>query len=131
MKCRLLPLVWVGMLCVLGTTLEAQQPSAFDLNITGSYREKPLPEILSDLESRYPVKFYYIPEKVPFYPITVEFTGQPFFQVMKKLLEGSLLTFSKWSANEIVLVPDDNRNRNFGTRILLLIISINVIIFLR
>ena len=113
MKCRLLPLVWVGMLCVLGTTLEAQQPSAFDLNITGSYREKPLPEILSDLESRYPVKFYYIPEKVPFYPITLEFNGQPFFQVMKKLLEGSLLTFSKWSANEIVLVPDDNRNRVF------------------
>jgi hypothetical protein len=93
--------------------LQAQQVSIFDLPITGSYVERPLPEILSDLESRYPVKFYYIPEKIPFYPITLDFTGQPFFQIMKKLLDGSVLTFSKWSANEIVLVPNGSLNKAF------------------
>lgn len=113
MKLKWLTLLCSGLMILATSTLHAQQQSAFDLNISGSYQERPLPEILSDLESRYPVKFYYIPEKVPFYPITLEFNSQPFYQVMKKLLEGSLLTFSKWSANEMVLVPVDQRNRTF------------------
>jgi hypothetical protein len=113
MKLKLFPLAWMIGLCLLVNVLKAQQPSVFDLKITGSYQEKPLPEILSDLESRYPVKFYYIPDKIPFFPITADFTSQSFYQVMKKLLEGSLLTFSKWSANEIVLVPSGNLNRAF------------------
>lgn len=107
--------LWVVLLGLLNKPVYAQpNSSVFDLLITGSYQERPLPEILSDLEARYPpIKFYYIPEKIPFYPITVEFKGQTFYQVMKKLLEGSLLTFSKWSANEMVLVPDDQRNKTF------------------
>lgn len=113
MKLKWLTLLCSGLLILATSTLQAQQQSAFDLSISGSYQERALPEILSDLESRYPVKFYYIPEKVPFYPITIEFKAQPFYQVMKKLLEGSLLTFSKWSPNEMVLVPEDQRNRAF------------------
>ena len=113
MKLNLLPLLCSGLLCLAVNLLQAQQTSAFDLSITGAYQERALPEILSDLESRYPVKFYYIPERIPFYHITIEFKGQPFYQVMKKLLEGSLLTFTKWSPNEMVLVPEDQRNRAF------------------
>lgn len=113
MKLNLLPLLCSGLLFLAANLLQAQQTSAFDLSITGAYQERALPEILGDLESRYPVKFYYIPERIPFYPITIEFKGQPFYQVMKKLLEGSLLTFTKWSSNEMVLVPEDQRNRAF------------------
>jgi len=72
MKLKLFPLAWMIGLCLLVNVLKAQQPSVFDLKITGSYQEKPLPEILSDLESRYPVKFYYIPDKIPFFPITAD-----------------------------------------------------------
>jgi hypothetical protein len=113
MKIKCYILLWGSLFCLITSNLSAQQTSIFDLPITGSYQEKPLPEILNDLETRYPVKFYYIPERVPFYPITFEFTGQTFYQVMQKLLDGSLLTFSKWSANEIVLVPTGSLNRAF------------------
>jgi hypothetical protein len=114
MKQRLHPLLSLGLLLLLACPLSAQQVDVFNLRISGTYQDRPLPELLTDLEARYPpLRFYYVPEKIPFYQLTITFQDEPFFQVVKKLLDGSLLSAGKWSATEVILVPEDNRNRAF------------------
>lgn len=98
-----------------GSLLRAQSTNVFDLRVTATYVEVPFPEVLADLENRLGIKFYYIPAKVPFYPINAEFKDQSLYLVMKKLLDGSLLTISRWAGKELVLVPEDFRNRAFVT----------------
>ena len=83
----------------------------FGLFVTVSFSEMPLIEILEVLQNKYPVTFYYDPDRLPYYPQTYDFANQTLREVLNTLLIGTSLGFSNLGEEKIVILPKNQLSR--------------------
>ncbi len=90
----------------------------FDIAITGDYRHSTLIEMFIDLEKRYPVKFYYDPDVLPYYQVNYEFTGQTLFNALQTTLPSNGLVSIGARENGIMILRKADMNRAYINRLL-------------
>ena len=103
--CLLLPVIAFGQ-------------KVFDLAITGDYRHSTLIEMFLDLEQRYPVKFYYDPNILPYYQISYEYTGQTLFNALQTTLPVNGLVCIGARENGIMILRKTDLNRDYINKLL-------------
>lgn len=74
--------------------------------ITATYNNKPLAEVISDLEARYPLRFFYKNEWIAGEGITISLTNEPLAAAVEKLLARSRINFILYDVYTIVLLKD-------------------------
>ena len=84
---------------------------AFGLEETGDYRHATLIEMFLDLEKRYPVKFYYDPDILPYYQVSYEYTGQTLFNALQTTLPANGLVCIGARENGIMILRKTDVNR--------------------
>lgn len=90
----------------------------FDLAITGDYRHSTLIEMFLDLEKRYPVKFYYDPDILPYYQVNYEFNGQTLFNALQTTLPANGLVCIGARENGVMILRKADMNRDYINRLL-------------
>ena len=80
---------------------------AQDIKVSGNFTKAGLPQILSDIEQNYPVRFFYQEEWSQTNEISVQIDQQPLAQALEMLLQGSDLTFLLYSADKVIIAPKD------------------------
>ncbi|MBN1159178.1 MAG: TonB-dependent receptor [Bacteroidales bacterium] len=75
------------------------------LYISGSYAQADLLSFFRSLESRYPVKFYYLPQWFAGETITLDFTEKPVREVVQLVLTGKPYTCKVIQGNQFVFLP--------------------------
>lgn len=85
--------------------------TALEKPISATYHDRPLLDILQDLERNYPVRLIYNPERIPFYRLTHDFQGITLYEALNILLSGSNLSFVRWGSDKVVIIEQSKRNR--------------------
>lgn len=98
--------------------ITARAQKVFDLNIYGDYRGTTLLEMLLDLEKRYPVKFYYDPDVLPYYTINYRFEGETLFDILQNILRSNGLVCTSARENGIVLCRPGDLNSEYIGKLL-------------
>jgi hypothetical protein len=109
---------YVLLLAFLTASLSARAQKIYDLEITGDYREVTLIEMLLDIEKRYPVRFYYDPDILPYYKIGYEATGQTLFHILQTLLPRHSLTLTTVRDNGIIICRKADLNAAYAQALL-------------
>ena len=94
----------VACFLVLIPFLGTAQTSSDSL-ITARYEQAPLQTILSDLEKKTPVRFYYQSQWLQDIKVTAVFDRTPLPEVLRKSLEGTTLEFIQYHPFAIVIKP--------------------------
>ncbi|MEO6039586.1 MAG: carboxypeptidase-like regulatory domain-containing protein, partial [Saprospiraceae bacterium] len=90
----------------------------FDIAITGDYRHSTLIEMFLDLEKRYPVKFYYDPNVLPYYQVSYEYNGQTLFNALQTTLPANGLVCIGARENGVMILRKTDVNREYINRLL-------------
>ncbi|MCC6411861.1 MAG: TonB-dependent receptor [Saprospiraceae bacterium] len=90
----------------------------FDLEIQGDYRGYTFIEMMIDLEKRYPVKFYYDPDVLPYYTINYKFEGQTLFSILQNILHPNGLVCTSARENGIVLCRSNDLHAEYIRKLL-------------
>ncbi|MEO6758250.1 MAG: hypothetical protein ABIO24_02270, partial [Saprospiraceae bacterium] len=90
----------------------------FDLSITGDYRHSTLIEMFIDLEKRYPVKFYYDPNILPYYQVSYQYTGQTLFNALQTTLPANGLVSIGARDNGVMILRKTDVNREYINNLL-------------
>ena len=85
----------------------------FDLAISGDYRQSTLIAMFIDLEARYPVKFYYDPDVLPYYQVNYQYTGQTLFNALQTTLPANGLVSIGARENGIMILRKTDMNRAY------------------
>lgn len=88
----------------------AQKEDTFKMS--GSYENQTLRKILSDLESRYPVRFFYRDQWLPDRELTLNFEQQSLKYVVQKLLTDTNLNYLLYH-NAVILAPESLLEQEF------------------
>jgi hypothetical protein len=75
-----------------------------DIIISGSYKNRPVIEIMKEMEDSFPVVFHYNYETVRNLKFSGSFTGIPFYALVERLVDNSELTYIIVQ-NQVFLVP--------------------------
>ncbi|QHL87373.1 TonB-dependent receptor [Nibribacter ruber] len=94
----------VACFLVLIPFLGTAQTSSDSL-ITARYEQAPLQTILSDLEKKTPLRFYYQSQWLQDIKVTAVFDRTPLPEVLRKSLEGTTLEFIQYHPFAIVIKP--------------------------
>ena len=89
----------VGLLW--GNNLVAQQET---LHVTGNYSNTPIIDFLADVESKYPVNFYYHQDWLEGIFISDSFSDKSLESVIKKTLRGSGVSLIIYEPTSYILV---------------------------
>lgn len=98
-------IVFLIILFSLNKNVYAQQNQ--EIYITGSYQSVPLIDVLSSLESRYKLRFYYQAEWLTDRIISAEFSEEPLNNVLNEVLSGTSCEYTIIQEKEIILLPRD------------------------
>ncbi len=90
----------------------------FDLEIHGDYRGYTFIEMMIDLEKRYPVKFYYDPDILPYYTIEYRFEGQTLFYILQNILHPNGLVCTSARGNGIILCRSNDLHADYLRKLL-------------
>ncbi|MCB0629311.1 MAG: TonB-dependent receptor [Saprospiraceae bacterium] len=94
--------------CLLsGQTLE-------ELKITATFQEQSIPDILTSIQEKYPVSFYYRQEDLPVVKRSGTYEAAPLTQVMDDLLSGLPLRYLVYRDYGIVLLPAAFLQENYS-----------------
>jgi hypothetical protein len=93
----------LGLLLCLPFILEAQ--SILERPVTGAFEQRPIPEILTDIEAAHPVRFFFKESELPGEMVTVSFDETPLSNVLDRLLQGTLLGYFPYRESSIVILP--------------------------
>ncbi|WP_083919409.1 TonB-dependent receptor [Pontibacter roseus] len=73
--------------------------------ITANYQNRPLQEVLRELQQQHSIRIFYLPEWVEPVRVTQNFNQTPFATALRQLLEKAQLSFVFYDAQTVVLVP--------------------------
>ena len=74
-----------------------------EMPIQASFQNQNLLEIFSDLESRYPIQFFYKEEWISREEKSIQESSIPLGKLLEELLEGSTLSFVRYGASSIIV----------------------------
>jgi hypothetical protein len=98
-------LFFFAIVCSLPNA-KAQAQGTTPVSITAAYTSKPLQEVIADLESRYPLRFFYKNEWVANGKVTATLSNEPMDRALEKILSGTGLSFILYDHQTIVLLKD-------------------------
>ena len=75
------------------------------------FRNSTLIEMFIDLEQRYPVKFYYDPDILPYYKVSYEYIGQTLFNALQTTLPANGLVCIGARENGVMILRKTDLNR--------------------
>lgn len=81
------------------------QADIYNIKISGDFEYASMLEILTVIQSNYPVKFYFFPEEMPHYPQSFVFEDTPLREALNRILVGSNMSYSRLEGNKIVILP--------------------------
>ena len=110
--------VLLGCCCFFFLLRPASAQPIFDLEISGDYRNATIIEMFLDLEQRYPVKFYYDPDILPYYKVGFDCQGRRLFNLLQTLLPQHNLTFAAARENGIVICRKVDLNGEYVRNLL-------------
>lgn len=116
-QCRRYIFLW---LFTLGLILPAVAQNPVNLGavrVNGDYRGVRLTELLSILQGRYQMKFYFDPSLVPDYEVFVQFNQKPFFQAMESILDGTNLAAAQIQPGMVLIAPKNNLSREYAEQL--------------
>lgn len=90
----------------------------FSLEITGDYRDATMIEMFIDVEKKYPIKFYYDPDILPYYKVGYDCKGRNLYNLLQTLLPPHNLTCVAARDNGIVICRKTDMNANYITGLL-------------
>ncbi|MCB0576330.1 MAG: hypothetical protein KDC61_17375, partial [Saprospiraceae bacterium] len=90
----------------------------FSLEITGDYRDATMIEMFLDLEKKYPIKFYYDPDVLPYYKVGYNCEGRNLYNLLQTLLPKHNLTCVAARDNGIVICRKADMNASYITGLL-------------
>jgi hypothetical protein len=102
---KIIALVIVLMTAVTVGLARQQLP----VKISRQYSNKPLTEVLQDLQAAYGVNFYYINQDVSPIAITTSFKDQPIDRVLRTILTGTGLDFKVQSPGRFIIYKRNTR----------------------
>ncbi len=112
-------------LLIVVADLNAQNPDTTpvvenlpSLKITGDYRGVKMLDVLAILRDRYHIRFYFDPNLIPDYEVSVQFQETPFLDAMQTLLSGSNLSAAQIKPGAAILAPKGSLNREYANQIL-------------
>jgi outer membrane receptor for ferrienterochelin and colicin len=94
--------------------LSSSSGFAQNLKVSGSYSKSNLNQVLQDIETRYPVRFFYLDKWLFSSSIDQQFNDQPIHEVLDKLLENSDLSYLVYDDDKIIIGKTD-RIKDSGT----------------
>lgn len=99
-------------------TLPAAAQDLGALRITGDYRGVRMTELLTILQGRFQMQFYFDPSLLPDYEIFVQFSQKPFFEAMAIILEGTGLVCAPARTGLALIVPKSELNRVYANQLI-------------
>lgn len=111
-------LLFLGSLLTFLGLNSAFSQKIFSLDISGDYREATMIEMFLDLEKRYPVKFYFDPDILPYYKVGYDCKGRNLFDLLQTLLPPHNLTCVAARENGIVICRKPDMNAVYVTELL-------------
>jgi len=78
--------------------------SFINMPITGTFEDIPVIELLQIIEKDYHTTIYYVPDKVPYFKVSLTFNNTPLYQALRKIVAGTVLTV-QYHEDKIVLIP--------------------------
>jgi len=92
---------------------------AIDRRISISFENQPLTKVLYDLEVSHGLKFYFIPESMPAFPLTATFEDEQVYAILQFLLNGTSLISLPYDEESIVILNKEKANRAYLESIVL------------
>jgi hypothetical protein len=105
---RLLTFLLFFAICYIANGQEEQS-----ILVNKNYQRQPLVEILNDLETQYPLSFYYEKEWISSTPLSYTFDNQPIEQVLTTLLENTALTFNRFNNFAYIIAPKKSLGKTY------------------
>lgn len=106
----------IRILCLLLFVFSLQNifaQRAIDKRISTSFENQPLTKILFDLEASHGLKFNFIPEDMPAFPLTATFEDEQVFNIMQSLLNGTNLICLPYGEKIIVVLNKDKASKEY------------------
>lgn len=90
----------------------------FSLEITGDYRDATMIEMFIDLEKKYPIRFYYEPDILPYYKVGYDCKGRNLYNLLQTLLPPHSLTCIAARDNGIIICRKSDMNADYVRNLL-------------
>ncbi|MBK8195235.1 MAG: hypothetical protein IPK76_19215 [Lewinellaceae bacterium] len=90
----------------------------FSLEITGDYRDATMIEMFIDLEKKYPIRFYYDPDILPYYKVGYDCKGRNLYNLLQTLLPPHNLTCIAARDNGIIICRKTDMNADYVRNLL-------------
>lgn len=84
----------------------AQIQNSTPISITATYTNQPLQEVITDLEGKYPIRFFYKKEWITNLIVTITLANEPVARAVEKMLSGTGLRFVLYDEQTIVLLKE-------------------------
>ena len=97
--------VVVLCMCTMSVFASSAQNNSSALTITASFENQPISEILSSLESQYPVAFYYRPDVMPAEPISVTLEEATVDAAVADILRSTILGHVVYRDYVVLIAP--------------------------
>lgn len=104
------------------TVLPAQNPTAIKnlsaLKVTGDYRGVKLLDVLAIIRDRYGIQFYFDPDLIPNFEVSVQFNETPFLNAIQLLFSGTNLVAAQVKPGAAIIAPKNSLNREYADPII-------------
>lgn len=91
-----------------------QAQTVYDQKINGNYKQKTILDILQDFETQITAKFYFDPQKLPYYKLDMKFNDRRLYDALQELFYAKGLVFSNFGADKIVITRKDDLTKEYA-----------------
>ncbi|MEN0049357.1 MAG: TonB-dependent receptor [Bacteroidota bacterium] len=98
--------------------LIAFSQTVLDNKVSGVYKSETILGILQDFERQTDVKFYFDPDKIPYYKLNFEFKEIRLLEALNKITAGKSLAFANFEGNKVVITRKINFNKDYAAELI-------------
>ncbi|MEM9888330.1 MAG: TonB-dependent receptor [Bacteroidota bacterium] len=91
--------------------------TVLDNRVSGRYKSTTILEILQDFEKQVDVKFYFDPDKLPYYKLNFEFKDVRVLDALNEIFEGKSFAYANFEGNKIVITRRANFNKAYASEL--------------
>jgi len=99
-------------------SISASAQTALDQKVSGRFSNKTLLEIFQDLERQTDLRFYFDPEKLPYYKLNITFEADRLYEAMQELTVGKGLVFSVFEEDKLVITRRGDLNKAYAEELI-------------